>query len=212
LLNALIPTQFGLPRNKIKHIACGTYHNFAVDNKDRVYAWGLSNYGQTGIAKGAGEGNAVIRRPTIVKSLVGHKIKDIQGGNHHSIACTEDGSLLTWGRCDDAQAGIPIENIPKADLIFDDRGKPRILIKPTVVPNIPAVSIAAGIDNSIALTENGEVYSWGFSANYRTGQGTEEPIEEATIIDNSAINGKKMTLAGCGGQFSVLAGPTQEDE
>jgi regulator of chromosome condensation len=112
----------------------------------------------------------VIRRPTIVKSLTDHSIADIQGGNHHSIACTKDGTLLSWGRCDDAQAGILIEKIPEADMIFDERGNPRILTKPTVVPNIRAVHVAAGIDDSIALSEQGEPYSWGFSVNYRTGQ------------------------------------------
>ncbi|KAE9380379.1 RCC1/BLIP-II [Stipitochalara longipes BDJ] len=208
-LKALDPQQFGLPRNQIKNIACGSYHNFAVHKNGRVYAWGLNNFGQTGVAKGAGEGNAVIRRPTIIKSLTGHRIADIQGGNHHSIACTEDGTVLTWGRCDDGQAGISVEQIPETDKIFDDRGKPRILTKPSAVPSIHAISVAAGIDDSIALTENGEAYSWGFSAGYRTGQGTEDVIEKATKIENSAVKGKKLTFAGCGGQFTVLAGPAE---
>jgi regulator of chromosome condensation len=69
------------------------------------------------------------------------------------------------------------------------------------------VSVSAGIDNSIALTSKGEVYSWGFSSNYRTGLGTEETVEEPTQIQNTALVGKKLTFAGCGGQFSVLAGP-----
>lgn len=208
-VNALEPQHFGLPRNQIKSIACGSYHNFAVHKNGNVYAWGLNNYGQTAIRKGAGEGNAVIRRPTIVKSLAGQRIADIQGGNHHSIACTEDGTLLSWGRCDDAQAGVSLEQIPDTDKIYDERGKPRILAKPTVVPNVHAVSVTAGIDDSIAITEKGEAYSWGFSANYRTGQGTEEVIKEATRIENSAVKGKKLTFAGCGGQFSVLAGPAE---
>jgi regulator of chromosome condensation len=208
-INALEPQQFGLPRHQIKDIACGSYHNFAVHKNGSVYAWGLNNYGQTGITKGAGEGNAVIRRPTIVKNLAKYKIANIQGGNHHSIACTEDRTLLTWGRCDDGQAGVSIEAIANADLIFDDRGKPRILTRPTAVPSVRAVSVAAGIDDSLAITDNGEAYSWGFSANYRTGQGTEEVIKEATKIENSAIKGKKLTFVGCGGQFTVLAGPAE---
>jgi regulator of chromosome condensation len=45
-VNALQPQQFGLPRNKINYIACGSYHNFAVHENGRVYAWGLNSYGQ----------------------------------------------------------------------------------------------------------------------------------------------------------------------
>jgi len=133
-LNALTPSQFGLPKKRIKHISCGSYHSFAIDDRDRVYAWGLSNFGQTGIPEDAGEGNAVIQKPTIVEALADFKISEIQGGNHHSVACSEDGELLVWGRCDDAQAGISLDDLDQDDLIFDDRSKPRILIRPTTIP------------------------------------------------------------------------------
>jgi regulator of chromosome condensation len=59
----------------------------------------------------------------------------------------------------------------------------------------------------MAINEEGEVLSWGFSANYRTGLGTEETIEEPTKIENTDLQGKKLTFLGCGAQFSVLAGP-----
>lgn len=61
-------------------------------------------------------------------------------------------------------------------------------------------------DHSIAITTDGQAYSWGFSANYQTGQGTDEDIETATLIDNTAIRGKQMNWAGAGGQYSVLTG------
>jgi regulator of chromosome condensation len=72
---------------------------------------------------------------------------------------------------------------------------------------LSAVFVAAGIDNSIALTEKGEAYSWGFSSDYRTGLGTQETVDVPTQIQNTALMGKKITFAGCGGQFSVVAGP-----
>lgn len=96
-LNALQPQHFGFPRNQMKAVAYGSYHNFAIHKNGRVYAWGLNNNGKTGVAKGAGEGSAVIRRPTIVKSLADYNIVDLQGGNHHYIACTDDGTILVWG-------------------------------------------------------------------------------------------------------------------
>jgi regulator of chromosome condensation len=70
------------------------------------------------------------------------------------------------------------------------------------------VSVAAGTDNSFALTSDGKVYSWGFSSNYQTGQGTIDDVEKPTLIDNTAIRGKKIVGAGAGGQFSVLLGET----
>lgn len=136
---ALTPSQFGLPKSRIKQIACGAYHSFAIDNRENVYAWGLSNFGQTGIPAGAGKDNATVTKPKIVEALENFTILDIQGGTHHSIACTEEGKTLVWGRCDDSQAGIPMEDLPKDDLIFNERGQPAILVKPTIVPgNFPS--------------------------------------------------------------------------
>lgn len=73
--------------------------------------------------------------------------------------------------------------------------------------DISADFVAAGIDNSFAIA-NGNVYSWGFSADHRTGLGTNETIEQPTRIKNSAVIEKVITFAGCGGQFSLLAGPS----
>jgi regulator of chromosome condensation len=69
------------------------------------------------------------------------------------------------------------------------------------------VSVAAGTDNSFAITADGKAYSWGFSENYQTGQGVTDDVEVPTLVDNTAVRGKRLTYAGAGGQFSVLAGP-----
>ena len=100
----------------------------------KVFAWGLNNFGETGITEGAGEDNAVIFKPTVITELKDYKIKEIKGGGHHSIACTTDGQLLVWGRADGSQIGIKLSNIPKDDFVYDERGAARILKKPTVIP------------------------------------------------------------------------------
>jgi regulator of chromosome condensation len=224
----LVPREFGLPRGKIIDISCGAYHSFAIDNKGKVWTWGLNNFGETGIFEGAGEDNAVIFKPTVVTALEDYNIKEIRGGAHHSLACTQEGQLLVWGRADGSQVGIPIEELPKEDLVYDERGKARILAKPTVltskfefssylspfadyfsVPSKSIRSVAAGSDNSFAIDTTGKAYSWGFSANYQTGQGTDDDIFVPTLIDNNAVRDKKLTGAAAGGQFSILYGEHQ---
>lgn len=68
-----------------------------------------------------------------------------------------------------------------------------------------AAMAAAGHDHGIAITEAGRAFSWGFSANYQTGQGHDDDVEVATLIDNSATRERKLVWAGAGGQFSVVA-------
>lgn len=203
----LIPREFGLPRGKIEQVATGAYHSFAVGKDGRVWAWGLNNFGECGIVEGAGEDNAVIPKPTVVTELESYNIKEITGGGHHSIACTNDGQLLAWGRSDGGQLGVDISKVPKENVTFDERENPRMVTVPVVIPGIKAATVAAGGDNSFAVDTEGKAYSWGFSANYQTGQGSDDDVDIATLIDNTAVRGKKLNFAGAGGQFSILTAP-----
>ncbi|KKA26149.1 hypothetical protein TD95_003643 [Thielaviopsis punctulata] len=207
-MKALQPQHVGIPKSKTNHIvkmACGSYHSFALTSDGKVYGWGLNNFGQVGVEGGAGEGEAMVTSPCIIKALSEYKIKDIAGGEHHSLACTEDGKLLVWGRIDGHQVGLPKEAYTEENTVFDENERPRLLFKPTEIKDIPTVeTVAAGTDTSFAVTTEGKVYTWGFSANYQTGLGTTDDIEEPTIIENSAIKEKRVVFAGAGGQYSLL--------
>ncbi|TGO64875.1 hypothetical protein BCON_0005g00730 [Botryotinia convoluta] len=201
---ALTPTPV---LKKCKSIAGGAYHSFAINSKDQVLSWGLNNYGQTGIASNAGDDGAVINNPTVVKGFEGFDIKQIKGCLHHTIACTEK-QVLVVGRCDEGQTGLDFASVDQDTLIVSSTtSKPAILKVPTVVPGITATFVAGAIDNSIVLTEDGKVWAWGYGENYRTGLGSDDTTWTPALIENSAIKGKKITFAGCGGQFSVIAGP-----
>ncbi|KAK4991200.1 hypothetical protein LTR50_001958 [Elasticomyces elasticus] len=205
-IEGLTPREFGLPRKAVTYIECGQYHSFAIDKKDRVWSWGLNNYGETGIPDRAGEEEAIIFKPEEVKTLSGRGMTAISGGAHHSIGVAGNGDCLVWGRIDGAQAGVPLDTLPEDQVIFDERKKPRILTVPTKVTAIKGeVAFAcAASDHNIAVTKQGQAWSWGFSANYQTGLGTDEDVPIATLIDNTAVRGKKLNWAGAGGQFGIL--------
>ncbi|OAQ99673.1 hypothetical protein LLEC1_05213 [Akanthomyces lecanii] len=206
-MSSLIPQGVGLPRGKIVKIACGAYHSFAIDKDGQVWGWGLNNFGEVGVQSNAGEDDAVILKPARLTDLDDHVITDVDGGVHHSLACSDKGKLFTWGRVDGYQVGFEFDELDKEDVIFDERGSPRILVKPTANAELSDIcSVAAGSDNSFAISSDGKAYSWGFSSNYQTGQGTIEDIKTPTHIDNTAVRGKQIIGAGAGGQFSVLFG------
>lgn len=137
--NGCTPREFGLPRGKIVDIGSGDYFSFAVDKTGEVYSWGLNSFGQTGHPVDEdedGEENKGKKKPTKgdekkdksngitaapVPSLEGHKIKEICGGAHHTLAATEDGKLLAWGRCNGHQCFINMDDFPHDAFIW---GKP----------------------------------------------------------------------------------------
>lgn len=108
-----------------------------------------------------------------VASFVRKNMKMIQGGIHHSLGVIQGGQCLVRGRVDGAKMGLHIKN-----LLFDDPdkvvvndGRPRILLRPTSLPLLGCVHVAAGSDHNIFITSDGKAYSEGFNANHQCGQG-----------------------------------------
>ncbi|OQE16692.1 hypothetical protein PENSTE_c023G02950 [Penicillium steckii] len=208
-LHGLQPREFGI-RKKVVSIGCGSYHSFAIAATGTVYSWGLNSFGATAIREGAGDDEAAIVHPTVVDSLSDRDIVQLCGGSHHSMGRTADGKCLVWGRLDGFQSGLKVDTLADDAVIKDERGRPRILIQPTQVPGINAKGIAAASDHSLVVDADGKAWSWGFSATYQTGQGTQDDIEVATVIDNTAVRGKQLNWVGAGGQFSVFTSPATE--
>lgn len=65
------------------------------------YAWGMNNYGQLGIGE---MGNRIV--PTEIVEFRNKNVRNIVGGDHHSIALLDDGTVYGWGRTDDGQLGL----------------------------------------------------------------------------------------------------------
>lgn len=204
---SLHPRTFGLPKQMVG-IGSGSYHAFAMHKNGKLYSWGLNSFGETGNTRNFdAEGESDAHQPVIVTSVDAFgKVIQIEGGSHHTIALTDKGEVLVWGRLDGYQLGLELSKIPEENTIKDAHNEPRILKVPMQVPNIDGVFVAAGSDHSIAIAKDGKAYSWGFSTSYQTGLGTEEETEVATHIDNTAVRGKQLVWAGAGGQFSVIAG------
>nr|POF13114.1 protein pim1 [Quercus suber] len=218
-MEGLKPREFGLPKGPkkgITSIETGGYHSFAISKTGDVYSWGLNNFGETGIMENAGQDDAVILKPQVIKSLQGKQIISIKGGGHHSLAATADGDCLAWGRIDGNQIGISRADINKLDddsIVRDDKNDPRIVTIPQKVTAVQgnATFVTTNSDHNIVVTTEGKAYSWGFSANYQTGQGTDDDVLVATLIDNTAVRDAKLNGAGTGGQFSFLTAPADSN-
>lgn len=216
LSEGLFPSKVGFrdsafkrPSHKLVSIASGDYHGFAIAEDGHVWAWGVNNYCETGYPDNAGADDANVLTPKIVASLEGKNVEMIASGSHHNIAITKDGQALVWGRCDGSQTGLPSDQlaaIDDEDRLLKNNGKPKILIEPTPLPNFKNIATGScGPDHTIIIDKEGKAYSWGFSANYQTAQGTDDDIDTPTMIDNTAVREEKLIWAGCGGQYGVLA-------
>ncbi|KAH8676909.1 regulator of chromosome condensation 1/beta-lactamase-inhibitor protein II [Ilyonectria robusta] len=207
--DGLTPRRVEIFRNKAKYIASGAYHSFAVDQKDNVWAWGLNGLGQAGDVTSAGGYEAFLPHPMKIPGLSGRGVHVLDGGTHHSAAVTEDGECLMWGSIRGGQLGIRFtqEQIQDSShVLCDERGEPRICLRPTAVPGIgPVAHVACSTGHTIYITKSGNGYGTGFGNGGQLGNGNEDDADVPQLMIGDELHGKHLVSAGAGGQFSVVA-------
>lgn len=160
--------QLGLPKNVQKQhvprpisiledgtvvskVACGTSHTVVVTSDKKVFTWGGDS------------GEAALRQ---INFPNGVSIKSVAAGNAFTLAISSDGQVYSWGTGLDGRLGI---------------GNTRNFRNPQKVPipsnesePVKVVHVAAGKAHGLALTANGQVFSWGCGTKGQLGHGNEE--------------------------------------
>lgn len=205
----LTPSAVRLPRGAGKPVAvfAGGWHTFAVTDTDNVVGWGLNNWGQLGVPV-TGEPLFV---PTVIKSLSGRGITQLACGDHHTIALTSEGSVLSFGRVSYGRLGRPAD-VP---LEFGDglSDAPAAVAFPT--GNAKIVSVAAGMKESAAVDNRGRVFLWGNGGGNMQGRGddeddvlTPELIPEKEVYEFWRPGEQRILSVSIGAQHvCVLASP-----
>jgi alpha-tubulin suppressor-like RCC1 family protein len=190
----LVPKRVGGLTN-MTDIAAGFWHSLAVREGGAVYTWGCNDNGQLGLGDhGAGTNRLV---PTEVQGVNG--VVNVAAGFYHSLALDRDGTVMACGNNGQGQLGL-------GDTVRRDTF--------TVVPSLSdVVDIDAGDDHTIAVTCEGEVWTWGKGP--ATGHGVSDDethlvptkvngggIEEATVVQVAAGTYHSMALTATGGLYS----------
>lgn len=128
--------------NGILVVAAGDNHSVALKNDGTVVAWGRNTVGQLG----NGETTDVNMGPSTVSGL--SNIVKIAAGANHTLALKQDStSVYAWGFNSSGQLG---------DGGFESK------LRPIQVQGMNKIKmIAAGNNHSIAIKEDGTVWTWG---------------------------------------------------
>ncbi|OZJ04137.1 hypothetical protein BZG36_02837 [Bifiguratus adelaidae] len=225
-LNGLDPQLTSL-RN-ITMIASGSYHSLAVDTEGRLWVWGLNNFGQCGLRGQKKTTLDIIPTPQrLVLDNLGEnededtrpfKIKQIAAGEQHSLLLMESGDVYAFGRADFGQLGISGEQVTSVvaqeTLEHDGEengvdelssGFKKAIYHPVKV-SIPAkvTAISCGIHHNLALTQEGQVYAWGFGESLALGNGSDEDEYVPVLLEGQKIEGGTCLGVAAGGQHSVV--------
>ena len=156
----------------VEAIAAGDNHSLAVMAWDgNVYAWGDNSYGQLGNGSSIGNEYSPVQvhgGQQGTDPLTG--VKAVAGGNHHSLALMEDGTVYAWGSNEYGQLGIGNkDNHTVPYKVKAPQGSP-----PDEELLTGIVAVAAGEHHSLALKGDGTVYAWGGNGNGQLGIGNKD--------------------------------------
>lgn len=145
--NELLPKAVeALVGQHVVQVSCGDFHTACVTlNPTFVYTWGLGLSGRLGHGE-----EADCHLPTPVEALSGMHVTCIACGGHHSATISDPaGQLMTWGGGAFGKLGHGnrlAQTTPKLVAAF--QGK-------------KLVQVSLGPHHSAALTQKGEVFTWG---------------------------------------------------
>ena len=148
----------------ITHISCGTDHTVLLSNTGCVYSLGLGSRGQLG------HGDILDRKePAIIEALAGVAMMMVACGSWHSLALSIYGDIYSWGWNEHGQLGHSAG--PQA---------PSTVPLPTLIENsdnsLNFATISCGARHSAAVTEDGQLYMWGWNEYGQLGNGQTEGI------------------------------------
>ncbi|KAA0712569.1 E3 ubiquitin-protein ligase HERC2 [Triplophysa tibetana] len=166
----------GRPAGKqVVHIACGSTYSAAITADGELYTWGRGNYGRLG--HGSSEDQTT---PMLVTALKGLKVIAVAcgSGDAQTLAVTENGQVWSWGDGDYGKLGRGGSDGCKT---------PKLVEK---LQDLDIVKVCCGSQFSVALTKDGQVYTWGKGDNQRLGHGTDEHVRYPKLLDS--LQGKRV--------------------
>eukprot|EP00931_Biecheleriopsis_adriatica_P018476 TRINITY_DN12943_c0_g1_i1.p1 TRINITY_DN12943_c0_g1~~TRINITY_DN12943_c0_g1_i1.p1 ORF type:complete len:719 (-),score=181.78 TRINITY_DN12943_c0_g1_i1:57-2213(-) len=166
----------------VAQAACGEFHTACIlQNAPHVYTWGL------GLSGRLGHGDEHDRNlPTLVDALTGLQVASIACGGHHTAGISDQNwQVMTWGGGAFGKLGHGnrlAQTTPK--MVVALQGKRMI-------------QVSLGPHHSAALTQKGEVFTWGQAGRLgHASQGAE--VDEMLPRQVAALNGIQVVQISCG--------------
>uniref|UniRef100_A0A0D6QXG2 Uncharacterized protein n=1 Tax=Araucaria cunninghamii TaxID=56994 RepID=A0A0D6QXG2_ARACU len=145
----------------VNHVSGSHNHAAFVTQAGEVFTWGDNS----SFCCGHGEVGCVIFRPMQIQALKGIICKQVATGLSYTVILTKYGQVYTCGNNSHGQLGhgdTLERSIPRKVERFNSLG--------------PVFQIAAGVSHTMAVTEDGTLYTFGSGSNFCLGHG--EPRDE----------------------------------
>ena len=213
-------------RRGISKIALGSEHILLLNFNSEIFSFGDNSYGQLGLGDHTKRNQA-----TIIDFFLENKdlrVTDVECGGYYSAVICENGEVFCWGDSSSGQCGIGEKkqtNLPFR-VLFDERINPEedlnnCISKASKTSNDCCISksrsnstehhqselcyqvkqISCGDVHALALTRDGQVWSWGSGSQVGHGSSAETVWNPRRILE---LRGKVVTALSCGAYHSLV--------
>ncbi len=185
------PVRVRLPAGtKVRGIGAGSLHSLAVTAKGKVLAWGGNDFGQLGNGTTANSD-----RPVRVRLPHGTKVTAVAAGDSHSLARTTKGKVLAWGIDGSGELGNGSAS-----------GSSDVPVRVLLPSGTRVRGLAAGCNQSLALTTAGSVLAWGQNNFGQLGDGSTGDSSD-TPVAVALPQGARATAvsAGCTHSLALIS-------
>lgn len=183
----------------VKAITAGSTHACALLNDGTVKCWGSNDSNQIGNNDG---GNDALT-PVTVSGL--SNVIGIAGGNAHSCALLNDGTIKCWGSNFAGQLGDGSTTTSGVPVDVND-------------PGIVYVAVASGADanHTCGVRDNGTVRCWGLNDDGQLGNGSQSdehtPVSTTFHAANNVSLGSRSTCVTLIGGGAECSGNNQDGQ
>ncbi|RLN86543.1 hypothetical protein BBJ28_00001485 [Nothophytophthora sp. Chile5] len=176
----------------VRQVTCGSYHTAAVTVAGELYTWGGGMYGKLGHGNETGHST-----PFLVETLKGLQVRQVACGSRHTVVLLENKDVYTWG---DKENGVSGHG--------DTEGHQYLPCPVEELRGKSIVQISACGFHTAALSEFGEVFTFGEGKFGRLGHNSERNQAVARFVD--ALAGKRVKQVACGGFHTAAVTETGE--
>ena len=195
LVSIHVPEHRTDPFPELTTLAFGTKHVAVTSKAGSVWTWGDNSFGQCGyfIPGNDGDNSALQLTPRLVPKLHldGVKAKLVTCGERHTSILSHSGDIWSFGSGESHQLGV-MDNV--------DQFQPVRAVGVGAACNLPMKHLAVGAAISVAVSENGQTYMWGY--------GVETPTPQ--LVEGLRGKSAQAVDVGANANIAVLTGSSAD--
>ena len=165
----------------LDQVACGDQHSAAIDDRGRVFTWGLGDAGQLGHGFDKPPAGYPLAEPYQVVGLPQHlgRMVQISCGSQFTAVVSQRGEVYVWG------FGEHLYSTIEENFAYE----PEKIQLPKKV-----LEVGCGRGHIVARTEEQNVYCWGACDNGQLGHGRKFPTSTPRLV----LEGKNIVEVAAG--------------